>query len=397
MNQVRKSNSDEQEVGRRDLYRKNKLLQEKLDELVESLNRYRITQTRFESFELSLLECEGFYEIIECLTQTLQKQFKLDAVTLTLFDPDSIAKELLQGKHLDFNNLELTESHQDLCAPIRDLQAKRLFPGGAIGHLRPQLSTDEEVIRFANFRSQSINSIAVLPLHREHLLIGYICLGSYSKERFGPGLAIDLLSHLAAVIAVCLENTLSREQLRQLSQIDMLTRVKNRRAFDKTLRTEIARSQRQSKPLSCLFADLDFFKNVNDTFGHATGDRVLKTVAKGIQEMLRETDTLARIGGEEFTVLLPDTDAEGGRDIAERIRMKIEELEIPDDSGKIVKLTTSIGYALWTPGVIANETTEDVHRRLMGTADKAVYKAKKSGRNRVRGEPYGKLSDVSSY
>ena len=114
-------------------------------------------------------------------------------------------------------------------------------------------------------------------------------------------------------------------------------------------------------------------------------------MAASIQSLPRETDVLARIGGEEFTILLPNTEADKARDIAERIRQNIEAIEVANDQGKIVKLTTSIGYASWEPGLIAEESVDEVHRRLMGTADKAVYKAKQSGRNRVRGEHYAKL------
>ncbi len=78
---------------------------------------------------------------------------------------------------------------------------------------------------------------------------------------------------------------------------------------------------------------------------------------------------------------------------AERIRKKIEQIEIPDDQGEVVKLTTAIGYANWQLGMIENETVNDIHRRLMGTVDKAVYRAKQSGRNKVRGEPYSQLRD----
>jgi len=114
-------------------------------------------------------------------------------------------------------------------------------------------------------------------------------------------------------------------------------------------------------------------------------------VAEAIQNLLRESDVLARIGGEEFTILLPNTEADKARDIAERIRKKIEAIEVANDQGETVKLTTSIGYANWEPGHIAEESVNDVHRRLMGTADKAAYNAKQSGRNRVRGEHYAKL------
>lgn len=393
MSQANKQPWHDQDLGRRELHRHNKRLQQKLDDLLGSISQYRATQTKYESFELALLESESFYDVIDTLLNRLRKDFKLDAIKLNLFDPDGIAHELLNGKHTDFRELKLVDNYQHMTTLVRELQAKRIFPGGAVGHMRPQLTSDQDAIQTVEFRVNGIRSMAFLPLIRDHLLIGYLILGSFSERRFNPELAIDLLSHLSAVTSVCIENSLSREQLRQLSQIDMLTRVKNRRAFDMALRKEIARAQRHTNALSCLFADLDHFKQINDTYGHATGDRVLKSVAQAVQDMLRESDTMARIGGEEFTVLLPSTGENGSADIAERIRARVESLEIPDDQGKIVKLTTSIGYTCWHPGMIANETIDDVHRRLMGCADKAVYVAKEAGRNRVHKEDYGVLRD----
>ncbi len=378
---------------RHDLHHENQHLKTQLRALLDSVGTYRGTQRRFENFELKLLECQNFKKLIECLIETISVDFKLEKVSLTLFDPNGISREML-GTVLPYpKQLDFVDHYQELCAPFRELQASGIWPGGTSGAMRPQLGSQKEYIKLAGFSGYPIRSVAILPLIRENLLIGYLCLGSDKKDRFDPELAIELLCHLSAVIAVCLENTLSREQLHQLSQIDMLTRVKNRRAFDKALRREIARSDRDNLPLSCLFADLDYFKIINDTYGHPTGDRTLKAVATSIQEQLRETDILARIGGEEFTVLLPNTEADKARDIAERIRLNIEKIEIPDDQGKIVRLTTSIGYASWHPGIIDNESIDDVHRRLMATADKAVYKAKQSGRNRVRGEQYSQLKD----
>ncbi len=378
---------------RYDLHLENQHLKKQLRELLDSVGTYRGTQRRFENFELQLLQCQNFKELIDCLIETITKDFKLDQVSLTLFDPDEIAQEML-GPVLPYpKQLIFTDNYQTLCLPFRELQEQNCWPGGSPGTMRTQLGSKLEYIKLAGFYGTGVKSVAILPLIREQLLIGYLCIGSYDKNRFSPDLAIELLCHLAAVVAICLENTLSREQLHQLSQIDMLTRVKNRRAFDQALRREIARSQRAVLPLSCLFADLDFFKVINDTHGHPTGDRTLKAVAVAIQDMLRESDILARIGGEEFTILLPNTVADKARDIAERIRKKIEQIEIPDDQGQVVKLTTSIGYANWLPGMIEDETVNDVHRRLMGTADKAVYKAKQSGRNKVRGEPYAQLRD----
>ncbi len=386
-----KNHSEFSAEERHDLYRENQHLKKQLHKLLDSVGSYRGTQHKFENFELMLLECRNLKELISCLIETLPVAFKLDRVSLTLFDPENIAQEML-GSDLPFKKqLNFCNSYLKLCLPFKELKVAGFWSGKNIGTMLPLLGYKYEFKHLAGFTETGVKSVAILPLIREHLLIGYLCLGSCKQDRFDPELAIEMLSHLSAVIAICLENTMSREQLHQLSQIDMLTRVKNRRAFDRALLTEISRSQRGNLPLSCLYADLDFFKKINDTYGHSTGDRTLKAVASAIQKLLRKTDVLARIGGEEFTILLPNTEAEKARDIAERIRNRIEQIEIPDDQGFSVTITTSIGYATWKPSIIEGESVEDIHRRLMGTADKAVYKAKQSGRNRVRSEVYSQL------
>ena len=393
MNLKSNQSNDLSSQERHDLYQENKHLKKQLRDLLDSVGSYRSTQHRFENYEVKLLECQTFKELINCLLLTISVDFKLDEVSLTLFDPDKIAHEML-GPDLPFTKqLNFIHEYSILCSPFKKLQSSGRSAGISPKLMRPILGAKPEYIELSGFTGSGVKSVAILPLHREQLLIGYICFGSYANDRFTPELAIELLSHLSVVIAVCLENTLSREQLHQLSQIDMLTRVKNRRAFDKALRREIARSQRDNLPLSCLFADLDYFKVINDTHGHATGDRTLKAVAISIQEILRETDVLARIGGEEFIVLLPNTEPNKARDIAERIRINIQHIEVLDDHEDIVKLTTSIGHTSWNSAIITDESIDDVHRRLMASADKAVYKAKQSGRNRVCGKQYSQLRD----
>lgn len=376
----------------RDLRQENLHLKKQLRDLMDSVGSYRGTQRRFENFELQLLECQNFGKLLQCLIETLEKEFQLDAVSLTLFDPNHLAIEMLEYTNPYPQQLKFIDNYSGLCEPIMALQNSPYWSGKNAATLRPLLGSNSELIELAWFQGKGIKSVAILPLIRENLLIGYSCMGSFNEDRFAANLATELLSHLSAVIAVCLENTLSREQIHQLSQIDMLTRVKNRRAYDKALRQEISRSKREQLPLSCLFADLDYFKIINDTYGHPTGDRTLKAVASSIQELLRETDVLARIGGEEFTILLPNTESDRAQEIAERIRRTVETLVVKDDAGKRVNLTTSIGYTTWLPELYNDESVDDVHRQLMAAADKAVYKAKQSGRNRVTGKTYTRFS-----
>ncbi len=182
------------------------------------------------------------------------------------------------------------------------------------------------------------------------------------------------------------ELTETRRQLEQrnrdlerLSALDTLTQIANRRRFDAVLRQEWRRAVRDEAPISLLFCDIDYFKRFNDTYGHQAGDECLVRVAQAMEETLnRPADLVARYGGEEFIALLVDTDAEGGRMLAERMRARIEELKVENrDSSVGPFLTVSLGVAT----VVPNPTLRP--EDLMDLADRALYAAKASGRNRV--------------
>ena len=169
-----------------------------------------------------------------------------------------------------------------------------------------------------------------------------------------------------------------------MSLVDLLTRTKNRRYFVQSITREIARASRSSSSLSCLFLDLDHFKLVNDTHGHLTGDRALQAVAKAIKPQLRQSDVLSRFGGEEFTVMLPETDQSHAKEIAERIRKSIAEIIIKDDYDEDFKITVSIGISTWSPNHSERMSFEEVQNHLIKKADEGVYLAKESGRNCVK-------------
>ncbi|WP_256234986.1 diguanylate cyclase domain-containing protein [Bacillus sp. EB600] len=172
----------------------------------------------------------------------------------------------------------------------------------------------------------------------------------------------------------------ANELLQHLSTIDGLTGVSNRRAFDERLKIEWNRGSRNSSSLSLVMLDIDYFKAYNDTYGHQGGDGCLKQVASVIQETLgRSTDLLCRYGGEEFCVILPETNDSGAKAVGEKIRNAIEALKIPHSGSKILPwVTISAGTATMIPSLYTSYTD------LISNADKAVYKAKFDGRNCVR-------------
>ncbi len=165
-------------------------------------------------------------------------------------------------------------------------------------------------------------------------------------------------------------------RLEFISTTDPLTGISNRRHFENQLKREISRARRYATSLCCIMFDIDFFKKVNDNYGHIFGDAVLKTLGNILQENLREHDIYARYGGEEFIVLLPETDANAAYYVAEKLRGIIAEKQIKKNDHQD-RVTVSLGVAVYDPEQMSGG--ED----LVSAADKALYNAKHSGRNRT--------------
>jgi diguanylate cyclase (GGDEF)-like protein/PAS domain S-box-containing protein len=182
---------------------------------------------------------------------------------------------------------------------------------------------------------------------------------------------------VAGILAAGRDVTRQKEIERELARLattDTLTGVANRRHFMDLAEREVMRTQRYHHPMALLSVDVDHFKMVNDTYGHAVGDEALRRLVDMCQGVLRETDTLGRIGGEEFMILLPETDLKDTLAIAERLRQAVEG-EPVTHSGHVFRMTVSIGAARLMPG--------ESLARLLFRADVALYQAKRTGRNRV--------------
>jgi diguanylate cyclase (GGDEF)-like protein len=164
----------------------------------------------------------------------------------------------------------------------------------------------------------------------------------------------------------------------QMSLTDSLTGLLNRRALMKTLLVDEDRSRRGNSPMGVVIADVDRFKNINDEFGHTTGDKVLKVVAQSMEASVRTGDHVGRWGGEEFLLVLPNTDIIQAAEIAERCRATLVQQQIEAEDGRMVRVSASFGVAS-AHGVQRPEVMD-----LVGQADTALYWAKDSGRNRVK-------------
>jgi len=198
---------------------------------------------------------------------------------------------------------------------------------------------------------------------------------STKAPSFGSGLMVSLRSVLEAP-AIALDSALALQRAQELSVTDDLTRLSNSRYLNLVLRRETKRAIRSKTPLSLLFLDLDGFKQVNDSHGHLAGSKTLVEAAAVIRSCARETDVVARFGGDEFSLILPDTGPDGAMAVAGRIRDRVRAATFLASEGLAVKLTASIGVAT-LPNVA--ESAEE----LLRAADIAMYRVKAAGKNGI--------------
>ena len=195
----------------------------------------------------------------------------------------------------------------------------------------------------------------------------------YLRRPFGA-------SELLARLEVALRNRRLVCELRRLGSVDPLTGLANRRAFFEALERERRRAQRDQIPLSLVVIDVDHFKVVNDSWGHAAGDAALTGVAQVLTRSCRATDVVARIGGEEFALILPSTTTEGAQGVAEKLRASIAALRVPVPGSHVLSVTASFGLAT-AHGVLLDTQASAIS--LLDLADGALYRAKRAGRDRV--------------
>ena len=217
-----------------------------------------------------------------------------------------------------------------------------------------------------------VSAAIVCPIRFSNMVVGTLALSPTAADEED---AHKLVPLVARELGGALRMAALIEESQRQASMDLLTGLMNRRAFLPTIRGEVARGARYGQQLSVLLLDVDHFKLINDRHGHAAGDQVLAAVGAMLRRTLRTTDFAARWGGEEFVVALTCTDLEGGRVVAERTRVAVEEMVVDDGRGNRIPVTASVGLASLQP----HETVE----LLMDRADRAMYAAKYNGRNRV--------------
>jgi diguanylate cyclase (GGDEF)-like protein len=217
-------------------------------------------------------------------------------------------------------------------------------------------------------------AMAALPLHGAAGTNGVLAVWTAGGPDLDPA-ALDLLHALSPYAALHLEHARAFGRLRERADQDALTQLRNRRAFHEILAAEGARFERYGRTVALLMVDLDHFKSINDGHGHEAGDEVLRRVGRTLMACVRDVDNVARLGGEEFVVLLPETDLAAAVDVANRVRAAIAAAPV-EWRGGLIQVRASIGVAA-CPDIVTSPGD------LVGAADAALYAAKEAGRDRV--------------
>lgn len=354
----------------------NRLLREKLDKLLNEARRNEKTQSSFDEFSLSVVAAQGPEELFHLLLEE-QKKFRIDEIRLCLVDRYHEVERLLTDSYQNqYQGLSFidTETSKLLIANIPD----RPILGTRVLHKYHWLISIED--------SNKYKSAALLPLKRGSEVIGIQLLLSKEIDRYSKDSGTTFLSRLAAMTAISIENCINRQRALALGYQDGLTNAYNRRYFDERLSHEIERCVRNRTDLVCLFIDVDFFKKVNDEYGHQVGDAVLVRLVSLMGEHVRASDIVARYGGEEFAIILPDTGIQIAHEVAERIRKEVEAQKLIINENTL-NTTVSIGMAslsqiIHQSGVDKKDLIH-LDKILLGKADEALYQAKQTGRNQV--------------
>ena len=268
----------------------------------------------------------------------------------------------IQTRRLNYSNESI---YADTLRQKTIIQSKAL--NLSLKSVLPELS-DETISEVLS--NQPIKSIIVVPLIAQKKEFGWFCVFS-SREELAPA-ETDFLGLFAKQIELAITIADLFQAVREEAVTDALTGLYNRRYFEESLNKEVARARRQNTPFSVIGIDLDFLKKINDTYGHSYGDLAIKTIADILKSNARSIDIPARIGGEEFDVLLPGIGSDGAMVAAERIRKAIESQEIET----IGHITGSLGVATFL------EHTSNVEE-LLELTDQAMYNSKRNGRNQV--------------
>ncbi|MFT6285744.1 MAG: diguanylate cyclase (GGDEF)-like protein [Alcanivorax sp.] len=333
------------------------------------VNQYLYSQSQ--QMQLMLMEATDLQALLEVLLVSMPRHFGFRVTELWLYDPENVLAGLISGAqrygsqlllhHDAFEMQELYDLEPDIA--VIDATDSRMF----------------EVLK----SDQGIDYALLMPLMDSGRLMGSYHCGMTETSIAEGRSEQDVIAHLASVISICFKNAVSRQQVSQLTMLDPLTHISNLRGFEKDIAREIARARRGDVPVTVLMMVIDEYEDLYAHYGKVTGQFVMKKVAERVSSGLRETDYMARLSDSDLAVLIPASSEALGQDIAERMRVDIDDFAIDDGRGAILHVTLSIGVVTWEPRHFPAVDMAQLAKQLESEASKAVQAAAGGGGNSI--------------
>lgn len=293
---------------------------------------------------------------------------RFDFAAVTVYDPTAKRHTVRRAVGEGAQKLQKLSFRDNTSLTAMAIRNRHYLP------YRGEYDPQQQVVFTRTANVTDMQALLIVPLIVREDAIGTLCLATKRPDAFGETIR-PTVQVLANQLAVALANAASVRRLEELATTDGLTGCLNKRAFLDELDKRIRSAERFGRRLSLVITDIDHFKSVNDIYGHATGDTVIKELGAVLRRVKRETDIVARFGGEEFCVLCEETDTVGALQLAQRVREELAGTAFQTERGKM-SVTCSLGVATFPEDAKTQQTLFDV-------ADKALYVAKGTGRNRV--------------
>lgn len=335
--------------------------------MIERFRENEDLARKFHDVESRILSVLNFRDFFERLLLEISSIFEIPLVWFSLLEESDDSHLIRQS-----TTSKVLRERMNLIDRDNFLQL--------VGHPDRTLLVNERITRYSRLlppnRSLNIGSMAVVPVTLDGELVGSLNLADGSSSRYAPGLNTVLLERLALKVSLCLSNVTAHEKLSKVAHHDPLTDLLNRRAMETILLREFDRARRYHRPLSVVFVDLDDFKQVNDSYGHDSGDLLLQHLAASMLRMCRASDVVTRYAGDEFVLILPETVRARAAQLVQRIRTELAHFPLML-AGEAVAVTASCGIASTEDESIADMAM------LLKAADTMLY-ASKTNRKKVQ-------------
>ena len=332
-----------------------------IDSILERIRENEEIARKFFEIEVSILSILDFQSLFERLLSEIKEKFGIPCVWISLIDRSEIS-DLIQTLPFSKDLKErLNLIDRKTFQKLTDNRITPLLLNGDLHPFHPMLPKGQ-----LNF----IRSLAISPISLQGEVIGSLNQADFSPLRYRPGMDTQLLEQLAVKVSICLSNVIAHERLKWMAVRDPLTGVLNRRVMETVLNREFRRAQRYKSALSLVFIDLDDFKMINDRFGHECGDALLKHVAGQLGAITRDSDVVARYGGDEFVIILPGTPGQEANKLLQRLQQHFRDKPIRYKE-KVMAASISFGIASMADCNVADPES------LLRVADTMLYNVKK--------------------